>query len=379
MEVAGRMNILVLNAGSSSLKYDLWETSREAIAADSDQLIARDTVERITNIEDALRGVFEKLGDTKVDAVGHRVVHGGDLFHSSVLIDDDVEKGIDELSAMAPLHNPRNLDGIRAARKHLPGVPQVAVFDTAFHHTLPPHAYVYALPYEFLTEKRIRRYGFHGISHRYVAWRFGQMHATTTAPYRLITCHLGNGCSVCAIDHGISVDTSMGFTPLEGLMMGSRSGDVDAGAILHLITHEKMDPADVLNILNSKSGLKGLSGISNDMRDVLKKATLGDLRARLAVETFCYRIRKYIGSYLAAMNGADALIFTGGIGENSAEIRSGLTSLGISLDAEANAEKSSQARRIGPRPGSPDIPVWVVPTQEELLIARDTVRCIVPA
>jgi acetate kinase len=377
------MNILVLNAGSSSLKFDLWETSREAIADRKDRLLARNTVERVTDMFEALKSVFETLGDKKVDAAGHRVVHGGDLFHESVLIDAEVEKGIDELSAMAPLHNPRNLDGIRAVRKHLPDLPQVAVFDTAFHHTLPPHAYVYGLPYEFLTEKRIRRYGFHGISHRYVAWEFGQMHATTTAPYRLITCHLGNGCSVCAIDHGRSVDTSMGFTPLEGLMMGSRSGDVDAGAILHLITHEKMEPAAVLNILNGQSGLKGLSGVSNDMRDVLKKATLGDLRCRLAVETFCYRIRKYIGSYLAAMNGADAVIFTGGIGENSPEIRSrvcdGLTSLGISLDAEANAEKTTGARRIGPRKGSPDIPVWVVPTNEELLIARDTLRCIVPA
>ncbi len=374
------MNILVLNAGSSSLKYDLWETSREAIAENRDRLITRGTVERVTNMFDALAGVFPNLGDTKVEAVGNRVVHGGDLFHTSVLIDAEVEKGIEELSALAPLHNPRNLEGIRAARQHLPDIPQVAVFDTAFHHTLPPHAYAYALPYEYLTEKKIRRYGFHGISHRYVSWKFGQMHATTTAPYRLITCHLGNGCSVCAVDHGKSIDTSMGFTPLEGLMMGARSGDVDAGAILHLITHEKMEPARVLEILNSQSGLKGFSGISNDMRDVMKKATLGDLRARLAVEMFCYRIRKYIGSYLAAMNGADAIIFTAGIGENSPEIRSrvcdGLTSLGISLDAQANAEKSNEPRRIGPRPGSPDIPVWVVPTQEELLIARDTLRCI---
>jgi acetate kinase len=383
MEVAGGMNILVLNAGSSSLKYDLWETSREAIASRGDRLLAKGGVERVSDIYEALKTVFAQLGDARVEAVGHRVVHGGDLFLTSVLIDDEVEKGIEDLSVLAPLHNPRNLDGIRAARRHLPDVPQVAVFDTAFHSTLPPHAYAYALPYEFLTEKKIRRYGFHGISHRYVAWEFGQMHATTTAPYRLISCHLGNGCSVCAIDHGKSVDTSMGFTPLEGLMMGSRSGDVDAGAILHLITHEKMEPAKVLEILNSQSGLKGLSGVSNDLRDVLRKANVGDLRAKLAIETFCYRIRKYIGSYLAAMNGADAIIFTGGIGENSPEIRSrvcdGLTSLGISLDADANAERSSAGRRIGPRPGSPDIPVWVVPTQEELLIARDTLRCIVPA
>ena len=362
------MNILVLNAGSSSLKFDLYEHP--------DKLLMHGLVERVASMADALDGVFAKLAGMTVEAVGHRVVHGGDRYFKSVLIDDMVEAAIDGLSALAPLHNPHNLEGIRAARAKLPNVPHVAVFDTAFHHTLPPHAYAYGLPYEYLAEKKVRRYGFHGISHRYVSWRFAELHGKKRSDYRLITCHLGNGCSACAIEYGKSVDTSMGFTPLEGLVMGTRSGDVDAGAILYLITNEKQSPQDMLHMLNSESGLKGLSGVSNDMRDVLKAAAAGNDRARLAVETFCYRVRKYIGSYLAAMNGADALIFTGGIGENSAEIRSricaDLDGLGISIDPAANAAADKDDRCIGTSP----IAVWVVPTQEELLIARDTYRCI---
>ncbi|HVW84776.1 MAG TPA: acetate kinase [Bryobacteraceae bacterium] len=370
------MKVLVLNAGSSSLKFDVWETSPEAIAANADRLIAHGEVERVSSMADALNTVFEKAGDGPVEAVGHRIVHGGDRFHSSVVIDESVEKEIDALSALAPLHNPHNLEAVRAAREHLPGVTHVAVFDTAFHHTLPPRAYVYGLPYEYLTEKKIRRYGFHGISHRYVSWRFAALHGKTRADYRLITCHLGNGCSVCAIEHGKSIDTSMGFTPLEGLVMGTRSGDVDAGAILHLIMREKEPPADLLKTLNSASGLKGLSGVSNDMRDVLKQAAAGHERAKLAVDTFCYRVRKYIGAYLAAMDGADALIFTAGIGENSPEIRAkicaGMENMGIVVDPAANQSPDKRDRRIG---GS-RVEVWVVPTEEELLIARDTVRCI---
>jgi acetate kinase len=375
------MNVLVLNAGSSSLKFDLWETTPERIAANSDIRLAQGEVERVTDPGEAFGKVFETIGDAPVDAVGHRIVHGGELYHSSVLIDERVERDIDELGALAPLHNPHNLAGVRAARERLPQAKHVAVFDTAFHHTLPPAAYAYGLPYEYLVEKKIRRYGFHGISHRYVSWWFAEVNKAssggkTRADYRLITCHLGNGCSVCAVEFGRSVDTSMGFTPLEGLLMGTRAGDVDAGAILYLINQEKQAPLDVLKMLNSESGLKGLSGVSNDMRDVLKKAETGDERAHLAVEAFCYRVRKYIGSYLAAMNGADALIFTGGIGENSPEIRArvcgGLTSLGMALDPAANATKCNAARQIG----NSAVPVWVVPTQEELLIARDTLRCV---
>jgi acetate kinase len=362
------MNILVLNAGSSSLKFDLFEHP--------DRMLTHGLVERVASMDQAIDGVFGKLGGQPVDAVGHRVVHGGDRYYTSVIIDDSVEKAIDELSVLAPLHNPHNLEGIRAARAKLPNVPHVAVFDTAFHHTLPPHAYVYGLPYDYLVNMKIRRYGFHGISHRYVSWRFAELHGKKRADYKLITCHLGNGCSVCAIDRGKSVDTSMGFTPLEGLVMGTRSGDVDAGAILYLIGHEKQTPLDMLHMLNSDSGLKGISGVSNDMRDVVQASKDGNERAALAVDTFCYRVRKYIGSYVAAMNGADALIFTGGIGENSAEIRAqicaGMDALGIAVDRSSNTVASKEDRQIG----NAQVKVWVVPTQEELLIARDTYRTI---
>lgn len=370
------MKILVLNAGSSSLKFHLFEVSPETITADSEQVLAQGVVERVSTMPDALRELFRKIDGVKVEAVGHRVVHGGDRYHESVVFDNDVEKVIEDLSIMAPLHNPHNLEAYRAVREHLPDVPQVAVFDTAFHHTLPPRAYVYGLPYEYLTEKKIRRYGFHGISHRYVSWRFARLHGKQRADYRMITCHLGNGCSVCAIEHGRSIDTSMGFTPLEGLIMGTRSGDVDAGAVMYLIRHEGMEPRALAHVLNGASGIKGISGVSNDMRDVLRAAEEGNERAALAVDAFCYRVRKYIGTYLAAMNGADTLIFTGGIGENAAAIRAriceGLTNLGIEIDPARNERPSKEDREIG----SGKIPVWVVPTDEELLIARDTLRCI---
>jgi acetate kinase len=370
------MKILVLNAGSSSLKFDLWETSPQSITDDSDRLLEHGAVDRVTSMSDALTSVFQKIDPLAIEAVGHRIVHGGQKYHSSVLIDAEVERNIDELGALAPLHNPQNLEGVRAARLRLPNAKHVAVFDTAFHHTLPPHAYAYGLPWKYLTDDGIRRYGFHGISHRYVSWRFARLRGRPRSDFRLITCHLGNGCSVCAIENGKSIDTSMGFTPLEGLLMGTRAGDVDAGAILHLITHKGHQPDELLGILNSESGLKGLSGVSNDMRDVLKAAESGNERAVLAVDTFCYRVRKYIGAYLAAMNGADALIFTGGIGENSPKIRTqicaDLTSLGISINPADNEADSRENRQISHSP----IPVWVIPTNEELLIARDTLRCI---
>jgi acetate kinase len=370
------MKVLVLNAGSSSLKFDLWETSPEMIQDNADMLLATGAVERVDGMGEALVKVFERIRGVRVEAVGHRIVHGGDRYRASVLIDEAVEKGIEELFALAPLHNPHNLAAVHAAKEHLPGVPQVAVFDTAFHASLPPHAYAYALPYEYIADKKIRRYGFHGISHRYVSWRFATLHGKTRGDYRMITCHLGNGSSVCAIQNGHSIDTSMGFTPLEGLVMGTRSGDVDAGAILHLITHEKMTPEEVVKVLNGGSGLKGISGVTNDMRDILKQAKAGNARAKLAVEIFCYRVRKYIGAYLAAMNGADALIFTGGIGENSDEIRrricEPLNNLGIGIDSMRNVERTREDRQVGFGP----VAVWVVPTEEELLIARDTVRTI---
>ncbi|MDE3195539.1 MAG: acetate kinase [Acidobacteriota bacterium] len=367
------MNILVLNAGSSSLKYELWTD------ADSSLLTGAVEVGRSAacpSIEAAIGIALGHIDGQRIDAAGHRVVHGGDRYQSSVLIDAGVEKEIEDLSELAPLHNPHALEGIRAVRAMLPEIPQVAVFDTAFHHTLPPRAYTYALPWEYQTIGHIRRYGFHGISHRYVSWRFARLHKRSRKDFRMITCHLGNGCSVCAVDCGLSIDTSMGFTPLEGLVMGTRSGDVDAGAILHLMLHEKISAARVLDALNSNSGLKGISGVSNDMRDVLKAAGEGNDRAALAIDVFCYHAKKYIGAYLAAMNGADALIFTGGIGANSPEIRAriceNMNALGISLHQAANESPSQDDRIIG----LSRVEVWVVPTNEELLIAHDTLHCV---
>ena len=375
------MKILVLNAGSSSLKYALYETSPEAVASDSDQLLGEGLIERVAGMSDALKTAFADLGPAlggeAVAGVGHRVVHGG-TFPGSMIIDAKVESAIDELSALAPLHNPHSLAAYRAAREHLPNAIHVAVFDTAFHQTLPRHAYAYAMASEYLADSKIRRYGFHGISHRSVALRFAKLHGKPPEAFRLVICHLGNGCSVCAVDRGRSIDTSMGFTPLEGLIMGTRSGDVDASALLHLIVRERKDPAALLQALNNSSGLQAISGVSNDMRDVLSAADSGNENARFAVDAFCYRAKKFIGAYIAAMNGADALIFTAGIGEHSAPIRggicAGLDQLGIAIDPTLNNAGSKEARRIGNSP----IVIWVIPTEEQLLIARDTLTCIQP-
>jgi acetate kinase len=361
------MNILVLNAGSSSLKFHLFE---------DEQLVLKGAAERVSSdsggMEEALDQAFTRIGQRKVDAVGHRIVHGGDRYLQSTIIDSSVETGIEELSDLAPLHNPHNLECYRRARTRLPDATHVAVFDTAFHHTLPPRAYHYALPLEYLESMKIRRYGFHGISHRYVSAHFARLRKTPLASLKLITCHLGNGCSMCAIEGGESVDTSMGLTPLEGLVMGTRAGDIDAGAVLHLIQHEKKSPEEVSHLLNYQSGLAGLSGYSNDMRDLIERAGKADPRASLAIDVFCYRAKKYIGACLAAMNGADAIIFTAGIGENAPEIRAqiceGLESLGIAIDADANSRKEPGALQIG----FSKIAVWVIPTNEELMIARDT-------
>jgi acetate kinase len=374
------MKILVLNAGSSSLKYALYETSPEAAKADTDKLLGEGMVERVTTMTDALKTAFKDLrpllqGEI-IAGVGHRVVHGG-TFPGAMVIDAAVERAIDELSALAPLHNPRSLAAYRAAREHEPNATHVAVFDTAFHQTLPRHAYAYAIPPRYLDDKKVRRYGFHGISHRSVALRFARLQRKPVEALRIISCHLGNGCSVCAVDRGHSIDTSMGFTPLEGLVMGARSGDMDASALLYLITHEHEDPAALLTMLNNESGMKAISGLSNDMRDILSAADSGNARARFAVDAFCYRAKKFIGAYMAAMNGADALVFTAGIGENSAAIRAGIATgldqLGISVDPALNDLKSTVARCVG----SSQIPVWVVPTEEQLLLARDTMPCIV--
>src|SRR5579863_348143 len=394
------MKILVLNCGSSSVKFQLIETSPAQIASNQDRMLARGEVERIGSGDaivsyqappapparlsrpilkhkQALEAAFECMRASEsalgrleeIEGVGHRVVHGGERFHESVLIDEDVVRGIEASIDLAPLHNPHNLKGYDAARELLPHAAHVAVFDTAFHQTLPARAYLYGLPYDYYTRHKLRRYGFHGTSHRYVSYRFAQLHGATPAGYKLITCHLGNGCSVCAIDHGKSVDTSMGLTPLEGLLMGTRPGDLDPGAVLYLVGTAEMGLHEVEVLLNKQSGLYGLSGRSNDMRDLLAELDRGDARARQAVDVFCYRVTKYIGAYFAAMDGADAVIFAGGIGENSppvrAQICASLGALGVRLDADKNRQAAGVELEIG-ESGAPTR-VWVIPTNEELL------------
>jgi acetate kinase len=317
----------------------------------------------------------------QIEAVGHRVVHGGEHFTRSVLIDAEVLRRLDESIDLAPLHNPHNLSGIRAAQAALgSGVPQVASFDTAFHHTLPEIAYLYAIPYQFYRRYQVRRYGFHGTSHRYVAHRYRQLTGRTREQTNLVTLHLGNGCSACAIKGGRSVDTSMGFTPLEGLVMGTRSGDLDPAILDYLAAKEGLSLSQVEGVLNKSSGLLGISGLTADMRELLAEgAEHEDRRARLAVALFCYRVRKYIGAYLAALDGADAIVFAGGIGENAAQVRAdicaGLGWLGARLDPGANTAT------VGGREGRIDaegsrLEVWVIPTDEELLIARDAYRVV---
>ncbi|HET9423998.1 MAG TPA: acetate kinase [Gemmatimonadaceae bacterium] len=406
------MNILVLNVGSSTIKFQLIETDAAAIAAVKDRRLARGQIERIggeaivtlvaegkppvkttAQIRNHAAGV-EHIAQwltsdesgvpisslAEIHAVGHRVVHGGERFTQSVRIDDSVWKGLEELIDLAPLHNPHNLRGVTAARAILgPGVPQIAVFDTAFHSSLPETAYIYALPYQFYRRYKVRRYGFHGTSHRYIAWRYRQLTGKTRDQTKIITLHLGNGASACAISGGQSVDTSMGFTPLEGLVMGTRSGDLDPAILDFIASKEGLSIREIDSLLNKQSGLLGISGLTADMRELMAEdAENGDRRARLAIAIFCYRIRKYIGSYLAAINGADAIVFSGGIGENSAFIRGkiceGLDWLGISLDPAKNEAPGPGEGRVDAE-GS-RVQLWVIPTDEELLIARDTWRVV---
>ena len=406
------MNVLVLNAGSSTLKFQLVRTDAEHMAANSDERLARGQYERLGGeavfsisvgdrtthntapLRDHRAALEHLLGwltsessgvpissISEIEAVGHRVTHGGERFRLSVRVDDAVIRGIEETIDLAPLHNPSNLKGILAARAVLgPGLPQVAVFDTAFHHTLPEHAYVYALPYQWYRRYRVRRYGFHGTSYRYVAYRYRLHTGRTREQTKIVALHLGNGCSACAIDGGRSVDTSMGFTPLEGLVMGTRSGDIDPAILDYVAAKEGLSAPEVEGVLNKQSGLLGVSGLTNDMRELQAEVEEnGDRRARLAIEIFCHRARKYIGAYLAALNGADAIVFAGGIGENASAIRAriceGLQWLGVELDPARNAQTVDRAEgRIDRDNGR--IQVWVIPTDEELLIARDTVRVV---
>ncbi len=408
------MNILVLNSGSSSLKFQVINTDLDLITKNADRRLASGVIERIGSesiitlkaeghvavkktapirdhqmaIDMIVKWIISK--DARIEsihtlsdihAVGHRIVHGGEKFRHSILLDDQVIQDIEDCIELAPLHNPANLKGIYAIHEIFgPSLPQAAVFDTAFHHTMPDYAYLYAIPYQFYRRHKIRRYGFHGTSHRYVAYRYRTIKDLKKQGVTIITIHLGNGCSMCAIREGKSIDTTMGMTPLEGLVMGTRSGDIDPAIIEFLNHKEGFSLQEIESILNKQSGLLGISGLTNDMRDIIAEAEEhNDRRARLAIELFCYRIKKYIGSYLAALGGADTIVFTGGIGENSDYIRekicSGLGVFGIAIDAERN--KATVGGKEGLISGEASkINIWVIPTNEELLIARDTVRCI---
>lgn len=397
------MKILVLNCGSSSIKYKLFEMEDKSVLAQGgvEKIGLKDSFLKFTlpngekvqwnkEMEEHTVGIeliFSALTDEKygcikslneIDAVGHRCVHGGEKFNKSVIITQEVINQITECNDLAPLHNPANLKGIAAVSSILPNVPQVGVFDTAFHQTMPDFAYMYALPYELYEKYGIRRYGFHGTSHRYVSKRVCEILNTDYNNSKIITAHIGNGGSVTAVLNGQSVDTSMGMTPVEGLMMGTRAGDLDLGVATYLMEKENMDTAAFANLVNKKSGIAGVSGVSSDMRDIEKAIQEGNKRADLARNMFCYRVRKYIGSYAAAMNGVDTLVFTGGIGENDAFVRSaickGLTFLGVELNEELNASVRGVETVIS-TPTS-KVQVVLVPTDEEYMIASDTMELV---
>jgi acetate kinase len=400
------MKVLVLNCGSSTLKFQVIETQSVGTGAGKDEKLARGLIDRIgekatctfeaagsgphretvlvRNYDEAVGKVLAWLDSSPatailgLGAVGHRVVHGGDRFSASVLIDNEVVETIEALNDLAPLHNPACVSGIRAARSALdPSIPMVAAFDTSFHHTLPEYAATYALPHELSLRHKIRRYGFHGLAHRYSTLRYAEIAAMPTDRVNIVTLHLGNGCSASAVRGGRSVDTSMGFTPLEGLVMGTRSGDLDPAVVGYLCRREDVPVAEVGTWLNTRSGLLGVSGRSGDMRDLLEHCG-DDARARLAIEVFCYRTRKYLGAYLAVLGGADAVIFSGGIGENSAWIRakilSGMEWCGLELDGERNAAVVAAEGRISLSQSR--IHAYVIATDEEALIARDTASIV---
>lgn len=396
------MNVLVINAGSSSLKYQL-------LNPDTQEILAKGLCERIgidgkftykptgkTAVKaadvampthsEAIQAVLNALVDKEngviasmkeIDAVGHRVVHGGEKFAKSVRITDEVMATIEECNPLAPLHNPANIIGIRACQQLMPGTPMVAVFDTAFHQTMPPVAYTYALPYEYYEQDKVRRYGFHGTSHKYVSQRAAAMLGKPIEELKLISCHLGNGSSITAIDGGKSVDTSMGFTPLAGLPMGTRAGDLDAGILQYLMNKHGMNIDEMLNVLNKKSGVEGISAISSDFRDLENAEAQGNQRAELALRVFDYSVKKYIGAYAAAMGGVDAVIFTAGVGENGPETResacAGLEFLGIKIDPEKDKVRGKE---MDVSADDAKVRVLVIPTNEELMIAMDTAAIV---
>lgn len=393
------MIILVINCGSSSVKYKVIDIKTSTVYCSGiverigavTSIFRHDStfgtsVKETLVVDDhskAMKVIMDYISqhigaflpeNTSIDAVGHRVVHGGESFTESVLINDDVISAIENAFDLAPLHNPPNLKGIKAAREHLPYVPHIAVFDTAFHHSLPPEAYLYAIPNRLYRRYKIRKYGFHGISHYYVSRKFHELFDPEFTKKRIITIHLGNGSSVCAIKDGKSVETSMGFTPLSGLIMGTRSGDIDPSIMFYLIEKEELSISNVHALLNQHSGLLGISGYSSDMRDLIEESQKGDARCQQAIDSYCYRIKQYVGSYMATLNGADAIIFTAGIGENSALIREkaldGLDALGIFVDPVLNySEHINGARKISSE--SSKVEVYAIPTNEELVIAQD--------
>ena len=394
------MKVLVLNCGSSSIKYQFFDTVEEVALAkgvverigmssavlshsryDGDGIkIAGEILDHTIAIEYVLgvmlsknHGVIDDKSD--IEAVGHRVVHGGENFTDSILLTDDIVQVLQDNIELAPLHNPPNIKGIQAVKRILPNVPQVAVFDTAFHTKMPPKAFLYGIPYELYKKHQIRRYGFHGTSHLYVSIEAAKILGKDLKDIKIVTAHLGNGCSMAAVQNGVSVDTTMGFTPLEGLLMGTRSGDLDPSLILYIMGKEGLSLNEANTLLNKHSGLIGISGESSDMREILVAANEGHKRSRYAFEIFAYRVKKYLGAYAAAMGGLDAFVFTGGIGENSYEVREevckGLEFLGIELDDVKNKNKENIISKDSSR-----IPVLRIPTNEELVIARDTNRIV---
>ena len=397
------MKILVLNCGSSSIKYALYDMDDQSVLtsggiekiglpdsfikiklADGKKVQIDEPIPEHTKgvkfiLQVLTEGEYAVLGSlNELDAVGHRTVHGGEKFNKSVLLTDEVMEAFAACNDLAPLHNPANIKGVNAVKELLPEIPQVGVFDTAFHQTMPDYAYMYALPYDLYTQYGIRRYGFHGTSHRYVSERVCEYLGIKAEGTKLITCHIGNGASIAAVKDGKCVDTSMGLTPLEGLMMGTRSGDIDAGAITFIMDKLNLDTKGVSDLLNKKSGLAGVSGLSNDFRDILAGIADGNERARIAKEMYTYRIKKYIGEYAAAMGGVDVILFTGGAGENQWEVRQGATAglefMGVKMDDEKN--KACRATEAVISADDSRVKVCVIPTDEELMIAKDTLALV---
>lgn len=396
------MKILVLNCGSSSIKYKLYNMDDHSVmaAGGAERIGLDEAFVKVTmpdgekkkimhdmpDHKEGVNFVFSLLTDPEIgaiksldeiDAVGHRIVQGGDLFEKSVIVDESVERGIESLCDLAPVHNAGHLKGIRAVDKLMPDVPQVCVFDNAFHSTMPDYAYLYAVPYELYEKYHVRRYGFHGTSHRYVSQRVCEFLGRDISTQRIITCHIGNGASVTAVKFGKCVDTSMGLTPLAGVMMGSRSGDIDASAVTYIMEKLGLQPQEMAEYLNKQSGVLGISGVSSDMREVEAAAAEGNRRARLALDMYCYRIKKYIGAYAAAMGGVDIIVWTAGVGENQTDVREdsckGLEFLGVKIDHEANNTQGKEAVISAP---DSKVTVCVIPTDEELMIAKDTMALL---